>query len=90
MRRLACSLVLALALAACGGGSGGDNAAGTGDGGGSDDGGGGGTPPTDFTAFVKDLLANTSDTADPVDVNGLVLENLDNEDPTAFDDVLGP
>lgn len=60
----------ALLLAGCGGG-----------------GGGGGAPAaTDFTAFVKDRLAETADTTDPVDINGLDFRF--DEDPAAFDDVL--
>lgn len=89
MRRFALCLMLTLGLAACGGGSGtGTVAGGTDDGGAGDD--GGGATPTDFTAFVKDLFDQTSDTTDPVDTNGVVFENTDDQDPTAFDDLLGP
>lgn len=44
--------------------------------------------PTEFTTFVKDQFANTSDMTDPVDVNNEDLAFSDNDDPTAFDDLL--
>lgn len=44
--------------------------------------------PTDFTMFVKDQFANTSDMTDPVDVDNEDFEFSDNDDPTAFDDLL--
>jgi len=52
------------------------------------DGGGGGNPvqKTDFTAFVKQLLANTSDTTEPAEINDLDFQF--NEDEADFDDVL--
>ena len=51
--------------------------------------------PTDFNSFVVDLIQNqTSDTAEPVDINNLVFEFEagdnpgDTEDETAFDAIL--
>lgn len=64
-------------------------------GGGDGDGNGGGEnmpPPddgkTDFTAFVKDQLAATSETSDPVAINDIEFEFTDNQNPNAYDDVL--
>lgn len=46
------------------------------------------TPPEskDFTAFVKSLLNQTSDTTEPVSIDNIQFTFT--EDPTAFDDVL--
>lgn len=41
-----------------------------------------------FTAFTKDLLANTSDTAEPVSVNDREFDFSDKDNPEAYDDVL--
>ncbi len=43
--------------------------------------------PTAFTAFVLGLLAQTNETASPVDINGT--EFAFSEDPNAFNSVLG-
>ncbi|MEO6065890.1 MAG: hypothetical protein ABIP49_08960 [Lysobacterales bacterium] len=43
--------------------------------------------PTAFTAFVLGLIAQTSDTATPVDINAI--EFTFSEDPNAFNGVLG-
>ncbi|MEO5623777.1 MAG: hypothetical protein ABJB02_08080 [Dokdonella sp.] len=59
---------------------------------------GGGTPPpppppppppttTSFTSFVHTLLAQTSDTSQPADVNGVTFTIDDN--PADFTDVVG-
>lgn len=45
-------------------------------------------PPTDFTMFVKDQFANTSDMTDSVDVDAEDFAFSDDDDPTAFDDLL--
>ncbi|HEY0680739.1 MAG TPA: hypothetical protein VGD45_00265 [Steroidobacter sp.] len=77
-------VLVALLAAGCGGGGGGY--------GGSDGGGGNNPPPapgptgTAFTAFIKAQLTQTSDTAEPIDVNDRQFEFDENE--TAFDDVL--
>jgi hypothetical protein len=42
---------------------------------------------TDFNAFVKGLLAETSNESEPVDISGITFE-FDNSDESAFDDVL--
>lgn len=44
--------------------------------------------PTNFTTFVKDQFANTSDMTDPADVDNEDFAFPDNEDPAAFDDLL--
>lgn len=44
--------------------------------------------PTEFTTFVKDQFANTSDMTDPVDVDDVDLAFSDDDDPAAFDDLL--
>lgn len=49
------------------------------------------TPPpeeakTEFSVFVKDLLASTSETTEPVPINDMEFEFTD--DPTVYDDVL--
>ena len=44
--------------------------------------------PTDFTTFVKDQFANTSDMTDPVDVDNEDFAFSDNDDAAAFDDLL--
>lgn len=75
----------AFALAACGGGSGGyngetSNGAGT-----------GAAPPastvTPFTPFVRGQFTNSSDTAEPANMNDQ--EWTFDEDETAYDDMLG-
>lgn len=70
--------LVALLLAGCGGG------------GGYDGGGGNNNPPpsgaTAFAPFIKAQLAQTSDTAEPVDVNDRQFEFDESE--TSFDDVL--
>lgn len=47
-------------------------------------------PPatTDFTGFVKDQFAGTSDTSDPVAVDDENFEFADDENPDAFADLL--
>lgn len=47
-------------------------------------------PPaaTDFTTFVKDQFANTSDMTDPEAVDDEDFEFSDNDDPSAYDDLL--
>lgn len=69
-------VLIALFAAGCGGG--GYN------GGGNDN----GSPPdgASFTSFVKDQIAKTSDTSEPIEVNDRQFQFDDNE--TAFDDVL--
>ena len=49
-------------------------------------GGNNGDGNVDFTAFVKQLLANTSDHTDPEEINEIQFQF--NEDENAFDDVL--
>ncbi|EKF74767.1 hypothetical protein A11A3_07083 [Alcanivorax hongdengensis A-11-3] len=44
---------------------------------------------SDFTAYVKSLLNNTSDTTDPVDINSVTLNSTNNDDPDAYNSVLG-
>ena len=75
-------VLIALFVAGCGGG------------GGYDGGGGGNNPPTNppgatgtaFVPFIKTQLSQTSDTAEPIDVNDRQFEFDENE--TAYDDVL--
>jgi hypothetical protein len=43
---------------------------------------------TDFAAFVRDLVDSTSESAEPVPLNGRSFAF--SEDPTAFDGLLGP
>jgi hypothetical protein len=55
---------------------------------------GGGTttqPPqaTSFTAFVHTQVAQTSDTSQPADVNGVTFSFPDDNNPAAFNDVVG-
>lgn len=65
--------VSVILLAACGGGD------------------GGGTPPpppVSFNQFVIDEInSNTADNADATEINGITF-NFDNEDATAFDQLL--
>ncbi|MBL4835654.1 MAG: hypothetical protein JKY26_17025 [Pseudomonas sp.] len=78
--------VTGLLLTGClsgGGGGGGSGSAGGGDGGGNP----GGTPVT-FTALVQDIFAGTSDTAEPVAINGLDVAYDDQENEGAFDGLL--
>lgn len=73
-------VLIALFVAGCGGGG--------------YDGGGGNNPPTNppgatgtaFVPFIKTQLTQTSNTAEPIDVNEREFEFDENE--TAFDDVL--
>lgn len=44
--------------------------------------------PTDFTTFVKDQFATTSDSTDPVEVDDEDYAFQDDENPNAFDDLL--
>lgn len=44
--------------------------------------------PTEFTTFVKDQFANTSDMTDPVQVDDEDFAFSDDDDPNAFDDLL--
>ena len=44
--------------------------------------------PTNFTTFVKDQFANTSDMTDPEAVDDEDFAFSDNDDPTAYDDLL--
>jgi hypothetical protein len=84
---LAFAFGVALLTAGCGGGGSG------GYGGGSSDGGMGTAPPppapvaTAFNGFVKEQLAQTSDTSDPMEMNDRQWE-FDYDDEAAFDDVL--
>lgn len=52
------------------------------------------TPPapqaTDFTVFVKQQVAATSETSSPVDINSTNFTFEDEDNPAAFDDVLPP
>lgn len=55
------------------------------------------TPPpppvaakTNFTVFVKQVLATADETAEPVEINDLDFEFTDLDDPDAYDDVLQP
>lgn len=75
------SLVLTGCLS--GGGGGGNDSA---DGGGGD--GGGGMQPTTFTALVQDIFAQTSDSAEPVDINALDITYDDQDNEDAFNDLL--
>lgn len=43
---------------------------------------------TDFTRFVKDQLAATSDTTEPATVNDRNFRFNDRDNPDAYDDVL--
>ncbi len=63
--------VVLMGLAACGGGGGGGDTD---------------AAPTNFTAFVKDLLSATAEDTEPVEINDL--EFSFDEDPGAFDGVL--
>ncbi len=45
-------------------------------------------PPTDFTTFVKDQFAATSDLTDPVEVADEDFVFQDEENPSAFDNLL--
>lgn len=47
----------------------------------------GGDDAVELSAFVADLIQNTSDTTDPVEINGLEFE-FDETDTAAFDSVL--
>lgn len=73
-------VLIALLVAGCGGG-------------GYDSGGGNNNPPpsgatnTAFVPFIKAQLTQTSDTAEPIDVNDRQFQ-FDDENETAFDDVL--
>ncbi len=44
--------------------------------------------PTDFTTFVIDQFATTSDTTDPVEVDDEDFAFADDENPSAFDSLL--
>lgn len=66
-------VLLVLAIGLAGCGGGGGNA---------------GTTDTDFTAFVKDQLAATSDTTEPTTVNERDFRFEDQDDPDAYNDVL--
>ncbi|MGH8171497.1 MAG: hypothetical protein ACREPX_00025 [Rhodanobacteraceae bacterium] len=48
-------------------------------------------PPTttSFTTFVHTELAQTSNASEPENVNDVMFTFPDDDDPTAFDDVLG-
>lgn len=76
-----------LLLTGClgGGGGGSSNNGGGGDAGGGDP----GIQPTSFTTLVKDIFANTSDTAEPLAINGLAITYDDQDNEGAFDDLLG-
>ena len=82
MKRLIAPMLIAAALAGCGGGS--SNSTVT-------------VPPppppppttTSFTTFVHTELAQTSETTEPEDVNGVTFTFPDDDNPAAFDDVLG-
>jgi hypothetical protein len=51
---------------------------------------GGGADTANFNAFVKSQLATTSETREPVALDGIVFTaKPGDDDPTAFDDVLG-
>lgn len=41
-----------------------------------------------FTVFVKQQLALTSDSTDPVEINGATFVDTDADNPSAYDDVL--
>jgi ABC-type glycerol-3-phosphate transport system substrate-binding protein len=81
---LALTAAAALALAGCGGGSNSPP---------DDDDNEPPPPPpvttTDFPDFLRDILAQTSDTTDPVDVNDEDFRFPNNDDPDLFDDVVG-
>lgn len=51
-------------------------------------GGGGPAPATNYTSFVKGLLANTSDTASPVSVNNRDFSFSDKNNPNAYGSVV--
>lgn len=42
----------------------------------------------EFARLVADLFASTSDSADPVEINDLEIRFNDQDDPTAFDELL--
>jgi len=82
MKRLIAPTLIAAALAGCGGGS--SNSTVT-------------VPPppppppatTSFTTFVHTELAQTSETTEPEDINEVTFTFPDDDNPAAFDDVLG-
>lgn len=82
MKRWIAPMLLAAALAGCGGGS--SNSTVT-------------VPPppppppatTSFTSFVHTELAQTSESTEPEDVNDVMFTFPDEDNPAAFDDVLG-
>ncbi len=85
MVKTVCMLSLVgLMLTGCLGGGGGGSSNNGGSPGGGDPVGG----TTSFTALVKDIFANTSDTAEPVAINGLAITFDDQENEGAFDDLL--
>jgi len=82
MKRTLASLLIAAALAGCGGGS--SNSSNT-------------PPPppppppaaTSLTTFVHTELAQTSDVTQADDINEVMFAFPDDDNPAAFDDVLG-
>ncbi|HEY0767955.1 MAG TPA: hypothetical protein VGD47_08350 [Steroidobacteraceae bacterium] len=82
MSRLVALLLASACLAGCGGGTTSTTAPPA-----------AATPPAsptsvDFTAFTKELLSNQSDSAEPVPVTATQFLFPDNDNPTAFADVL--
>ncbi|MEO6689476.1 MAG: hypothetical protein ABIS07_04430 [Dokdonella sp.] len=45
--------------------------------------------PTSFTGFVHTQIAQTSDTTQPADVNAVTFSFPDDNNPAAFNDVVG-
>lgn len=46
-------------------------------------------PPTSFTSFVHTQVAQTSETTQPADVNAVTFSFPDENNPAAFNDVVG-
>ena len=46
------------------------------------------TNTTNFTVFTKDLLSNTADNIDPVEIDAKIFVFQDKENPQAYDDVI--
>jgi hypothetical protein len=89
MLKLAPLLMAVTLLAACGGDDDDDTVAGAGDAGEGQqqDGQQQEGQQVSFTAFVKDMLDNPSN-SEPVSVNGVNFSFEDNNNPAAFDDML--
>ena len=73
----AAAAALALALGACGDGG---TAVGTGGGGGA-----GGGPPDSFISAVNAVIANTSETLEPREIESISVTSPENTEPAALD-----